>query len=235
MKALILNSGMGTRMGQLTQDIPKCMIPLKNGETIISRQLRILSECGIHNVYITTGPHKDELIKYCQALDLDINLKFVHNDKYKETNYIYSMYLAAEKLDNDFLLLHGDLVFEKAVVMKCLLQEKSSMVVSSTEELPLKDFKAVINKNRIQKVGVEFFENAFAAQPMYLLRYKDWVIWKQQIKEYIMKGIVGCYAEKALNDVMNLCDILPADIGSQLCYEIDTDEDRENVIVKLED
>ena len=42
MKALILNSGMGKRMGVLTSEHPKCMTEIKDGETILSRQLTLL-------------------------------------------------------------------------------------------------------------------------------------------------------------------------------------------------
>ena len=40
MKALILNSGMGSRMGALTSEHPKCMTEVRPNETIISRQLK---------------------------------------------------------------------------------------------------------------------------------------------------------------------------------------------------
>lgn len=46
MKALILNSGMGRRMGALTSECPKCMTEISPRETILSRQLRILAEGG---------------------------------------------------------------------------------------------------------------------------------------------------------------------------------------------
>ena len=39
MKALILNSGMGSRMGVLTSEHPKCMTEISGRETILSRQL----------------------------------------------------------------------------------------------------------------------------------------------------------------------------------------------------
>lgn len=42
MKALIFNSGIGKRMGELTKHSPKCMVKLKNSETIFERQLRLL-------------------------------------------------------------------------------------------------------------------------------------------------------------------------------------------------
>lgn len=41
---------------------------------------------------------------------------FVKNELYKDTNYIYSIYCAREYLDDDILLMHGDLVFESAVL-----------------------------------------------------------------------------------------------------------------------
>lgn len=61
MKALILNSGMGTRMGVLTKEHPKCMTDLLNNETILSRQLRIIEKSGITDVVLTTGYFEDVL------------------------------------------------------------------------------------------------------------------------------------------------------------------------------
>ena len=55
MKALILNSGLGSRMGVLTSEHPKCMTEISTGETILSRQLRQIADAGIEEVVITTG------------------------------------------------------------------------------------------------------------------------------------------------------------------------------------
>ena len=55
MKALILNSGLGSRMGVLTAEHPKCMTEIAYGETILSRQLKMLVEAGIEDVVMTTG------------------------------------------------------------------------------------------------------------------------------------------------------------------------------------
>ena len=44
MKALILNSGMGSRMGDLTNEHPKCMTDISETETILSRQLRQIAK-----------------------------------------------------------------------------------------------------------------------------------------------------------------------------------------------
>ena len=53
MKALILNSGLGSRMGVLTSEHPKCMTEISSKETILSRQLKQIAEAGIEEVVIT--------------------------------------------------------------------------------------------------------------------------------------------------------------------------------------
>ena len=55
MVALILNSGLGTRMGVLTSEHPKCMTEISSHETILSRQLKQISDEGISEVVMTTG------------------------------------------------------------------------------------------------------------------------------------------------------------------------------------
>ena len=174
MKALILNSGLGKRMGELTNEHPKCMTELSIGKTIVSRQLSQLADVGITDIVMTTGPFADVLESYIESLRLPINITYVANPVYDKTNYIYSIYMARELLHDDILLMHGDLVFENAVLDGMLEQEGSAMTVSSSVPLPEKDFKAVVADGRITKVGVEFFDDAVAAQPLYKLTKKDW-------------------------------------------------------------
>ena len=79
MKALILNSGLGSRMGVLTSEHPKCMTEISTGETILSRQLRQIADAGIEEVVITTGYYDGVLVQYCLSLELPIHFTFVKN------------------------------------------------------------------------------------------------------------------------------------------------------------
>ena len=230
MKALILNAGKGSRMGVLTSEHPKCMTELGNGETILSRQLRLIAEAGIEEVIITTGYYESVLVGYCNSLDLPLHITFVKSDLYESTNYIYSIYCAREYLEGDILLMHGDLVFENHVFEELVSSECSCMSVSSTKMLPEKDFKAVISKREdgnsyISKVGIEFFNDAMEAQPLYNLKEADWKIWLEKICEYCEAGQRTCYAENALNDISENCNIEPLDVQNELCAEIDNPED----------
>lgn len=225
MKALILNSGIGSRMGVLTSEHPKCMTEISNRETILSRQLKMIADSGISEVIITTGLFDDVLINYCQSLDLPVHITFVKNSLYMDTNYIYSIYCARDYLDDDIILLHGDLVFENEVFDAIVANENSCMTVSSTLCLPQKDFKAVIQDGHISKVGVEFFNDAMAAQPLYKIKKADWKVWLDNIAVFCENNNLRCYAENAFNEVSDQCLIYPLDIRNLLCSEIDNPED----------
>ena len=77
MKALILNSGLGSRMGKLTLNHPKCMTQIAKDETILSRQLHILEQLGIYEVIITTGPFYEMLVDYCNNLKMHLKMNFI--------------------------------------------------------------------------------------------------------------------------------------------------------------
>jgi phosphoenolpyruvate phosphomutase len=230
MKALILNSGTGSRMGVITKEQPKCMTEVSHRNTILSRQLRQLVSFGIEEVVITTGYYDKVLVDYCNALYLPLKFTFVNNPLYDKTNYIYSIYCAKDCLkDDDVLLMHGDLVFESLVMEAVIDSGTSCMTVSSTLPLPEKDFKAVLKDGRIDKIGVGFFDNAVAAQPLYKIRKEDWLIWLENIERFCENDKRQVYAENAFNEVSDKCLIHPLDIKDMLCSEIDTPEDLEAV------
>lgn len=233
MKALIMNSGIGSRMGDITNTHPKCMTEISEKETIVSRQLKILKECGINNVLMTTGYFDQVLIDYCNGLGLSLNIEYVNNPKYRDTNYIYSIYCARDYLHDDIIMMHGDLVFTESVLKKVLSSDKSVMTVSSTLPLPEKDFKAVIIDNKIEKVGINFFQDAMAAQPLYKINKEDWEIWLNNIIKFCESDNYKCYAENAFNEVSDKCLIYPLDVKDELCSEIDNPTDLEIVSNRL--
>lgn len=233
MKALILNSGLGHRMGVLTSEHPKCMTEISTTETILSRQLKLIAACGIKEVVMTTGYYDQVLIDYCHSLELPLNLTFVNNPLYAETNYIYSIYCAKEYLDDDILLMHGDLVFEYSVLEDMLAFEGSCMKVSSTLPLPEKDFKAVVHNGMVEKVGIEYFNDAMEAQALYKIAKDSWNIWLNKIIEFCENDNRKVYAENALNELNGACNIRAFDVRNRLCSEIDTPEDLKIVSQKL--
>lgn len=139
------------------------MTEISSRETILSRQLKQLVEVGITEVVITTGAFDKALVDYCNKLDIALDISFAKNPIYDKTNHVYSIYCAKEMLDDDIVLMHGDLVFDNQVLDTVIAYEDSYMTVSSTIPLPEKDFKAVVIDGQIRRVGIDFFDQAMAA------------------------------------------------------------------------
>ncbi len=235
MKALILNSGLGSRMGVLTSDHPKCMTEISSSQTILSHQLKQINDAGIKEVVITTGYYDGVLVQYCNNLDLPLHFTFVKNPIYDQTNYIYSIYCARDFIDDDIILMHGDLVFENEVFDRVVSSPVSCMTVSSTLPLPEKDFKAQIKNGVVMKVGVDIFNEAMEAQALYKLKKEDWKVWLDKIVEFCEKGNTKVYAENALNELNGTANIHALDVENLLCSEIDNPEDLAIVSAKLKE
>lgn len=233
MKALIFNSGKGSRLGELTKDRPKSMMELSNGETLFGRQLRILSECGIKEFVVTTGPFADQLEAVAHPLiEKGCHFAFVPNPLYAETNYIYSMHLAERFLrDDDFLLVHGDLVFDAAYVQAVLDSNLPSLgSVNRVLPLPEKDFKARVKDCLIVEVGVEIFgEDCCAFQPLYKLSQESMGVWLDSVRRFVEIGNTLVYAENAANAVFEAMHVAAFSYEGHVVEEIDTPEDLQRV------
>ena len=135
MKAIIFNSGLGHRMGDETKTHHKSMTLLEGGETIFHRQIRLLSAEGVKDFVITTGPFEEQL-KAEAAKFPELNFVFVRNEIYDKTNYIYSMYLARDYINDDMLFLHGDLVFNRRLVHNVIhCKDKNTATVNFKKAL----------------------------------------------------------------------------------------------------
>lgn len=228
MKALILNSGRGKRLRPLTEDKPKALIKIGD-KTILGYQLDNLIGCNIKNIIITTGPFEDKIKMYVGEKYPVINVSYVNNPKYETTNYIYSMWLTKELIDDDIILLHGDLLFEKKLLERMINEECENCVLVNREiKAPKKDFKAVIENNRVVKIGVAFSGvNAFFSAPLYKFSKSDFLYWLVEIEKFIIEGDVNSYAEDAFNKISDKIILSPLYFDAELCMEIDIKEDLE--------
>lgn len=226
MKALILNSGIGKRLKPLTNLLPKCMIEI-NTETILEFQLKALKRSNIQDYIITTGPFEDKLIGFVKERFKDLNVTYVKNPHYDTTNYIYSIWLARDNINDDILLLHGDLVFDPLLLERLISTDRNNYaLVNNTIPLPKKDFKALILDDKIKRIGVNIFgENAYFCAPFYKLKKESMLFWIEKMNEFIEDGKITCYAEDALNEITDQINLLPLYYDKEFCMEIDSHDD----------
>lgn len=230
MKVIILNSGIGKRMGDLTKNNTKCLLKL-NGETILGRQLKILKENNLKNIIITTGPFEEKIISYCKINFPELKIKYINNPVYDKTNYIHSIYLIKEKIESDILLLHGDLVFDEKIIKKIINKKEScSFIKRDNKTISKKDFKALIKENKIKKISTKIEgENTHDFMPLYKFKKEDFNLWMSEIEKFIEQGNNKCYAEDALNEILNEIKLFYIEYNKELFMEIDDINDLEKV------
>lgn len=119
MKAIILAAGEGRRLRPLTDDRPKCLVPLR-GRPLIQYVLGALRGCGIDEIVAVTGHKHEALAPY--------RLRSYHNEHFASTNMVHSLFCAAPEFDDDIVVSYSDIVYEERVV-RALLEDGSDFSV----------------------------------------------------------------------------------------------------------
>ena len=111
MQAIILAAGMGRRLGELTKENTKCMVPV-NGVRLIDRLLGQLPQLNLNRIIIVVGYKGKELRDYIESNHKVQSIEFAENPIYDKTNNIYSLSIVKDKLqEDDTLLIESDLIF----------------------------------------------------------------------------------------------------------------------------
>ena len=229
MKVILLNAGMGKRLGYLTKNNPKCLIKINDKDTILDYQLKNLIKSNLKEIIMPTGYFEEKIKNHVKINYPTLNIQYVNNPIYYKTNYIYSIYLLKNIIDDDVILLHGDLIFSK-ILLEEIINSKDINIVLVNKEIkpPKKDFKALIIDEKIIQIGVNISgsNRAFLA-PLFKLTKQFFNTWLNQIEKFINKNQVNCYAEDALNEILNKVILKPFYFTNQICKEIDDIKDLE--------
>lgn len=73
MKAILLAAGLGTRLGSLTRDVPKCLLPIC-GQPLLTYWFRALEQAGVDEALINLHHHTDAVRDYLTRLDTPIRV-----------------------------------------------------------------------------------------------------------------------------------------------------------------
>ena len=107
MRAIILAAGEGSRMGKLTQNIPKPLLDI-NGKSIIERQLSSLKQNGILDIIIVTGPYHEKFNFK--------NVVYVNNLDHKKHDTLGSLMTARDYMNDEIIITYADQIFEEKIL-----------------------------------------------------------------------------------------------------------------------
>ena len=155
MKALILSAGQGSRLLPLTADTPKCLLPI-GPLSLIEWQLQSLITCGVNEVVVVTGYGSDQV---GETLDRwqrpDFAVRTVFNPFFNVADNLASCWLARQEMNEDFLILNGDTLFEPDV-LKTVLASPVAPITITIDRKPCydsDDMKVEVDGDRLLAVG----------------------------------------------------------------------------------
>jgi len=111
MRAIILAAGRGSRMKDLTESRPKCLVKVNSREetTLLDLQISSLIRAGIRDIAIVTG-YKRELLA-------DMFETEFYNSRWNETNMVSSLLCANQWLaEEECIVSYSDIFYEPSAV-----------------------------------------------------------------------------------------------------------------------
>ena len=111
MKAIFIAAGRGSRLGSLTEDLPKPLVDI-NGKSIIERQIELLHKKNIDDIIIVTG-YKKEKFEFK-------NVKYIFNPNFLIDEQAGSLMSARQKFSGDVLIMFGDILFDEHILQQVL-------------------------------------------------------------------------------------------------------------------
>ncbi|GIW42607.1 MAG: nucleotidyltransferase [Candidatus Binatia bacterium] len=155
MKALILNAGQGRRLLPLTSERPKCLLRIQ-GRTILEWQVRELLSFGVDEIVTVVGfgasKVKEELERICRGR---AQARTVYNAFFASSDNLVSCWAARDEMDEDFFLVNGDTLFEKAILAKLLWSDPApvALAVDQKEAYDEDDMKVRCEGGWVRRIG----------------------------------------------------------------------------------
>ncbi len=105
--AVILVGGAGLRMRPFTEDMPKCMVPLK-GKPLIHWIISWLKDYGFKHIVLGVAYRKEVVINYLKNNSQGLKIDFSEHTVEGETGEGFRLAISRFVKDDDFLAMNGD-------------------------------------------------------------------------------------------------------------------------------
>ncbi len=226
--ALLLAAGTGSRLFPLTQSAPKCLT-MVNETSILDRLIVSLNHHGFKRLVVVTGHLEDCIRNFLEDRAGNLVIEYVFSPLYKTTNNIYSLWMARNLIDEPFLLIESDLVFDPSLLKEMLYPDRIAVA----------GIKPWLNGSTVtinQSHCVDAFHRDTSWSPtrtkyktvnIYSFSLSSWYQVVDVLNEYIQAGRVNDYYEVIFREMVaqNSLSLRAISFDDKPWYEIDTLED----------
>ncbi len=222
--ALLLAAGTGSRLSPLTDMTPKCLVPV-NKISILERLIHSLQVHNFKRLVVVVGHQADCIRSFLGTRAGGMEITYITSPLYKTTNNIYSLWLARKAIDEPFLLIESDLVFDPAMLKGMLHPDR---IAVARLQPWMNGTTVTINRRREIKAfycGAHKHDgNHYKTVNIYSLSTITWQLLRERLDRHISNNMVNGYYETVFADMVNegCLSFKPVFFDINHWYEIDT-------------
>ena len=244
MKVIIIAAGSSTRLGNLTEEIPKGLLKINN-KSILEIQIQQYKKKNISEIIIITGPHHEKFSFN------DVSL--INDEEYSENDVLGSLMAAKSEINSEVITSYSDIVFEDSV-LDSLLEFKGDIGIavdlnweekylSRTEPPKNQADNVVIEHNKVVKIKKNILDYEKSQQmgeflglmklsnngaKVFVKKYNE-LIQSHQGKFQDAPSLKKAYLTDLIQELIDSgIEVSPVFINGRW-YEIDTHQDLESV------
>ena len=222
MKAIIMAAGVGKRLQALNINKPKCLITV-GSTTLIRRSVNLLVSKGISDITVIVG-FKGHLIRN----ELNNDVAYFENPDFHSTNSIKSLWYAKDLLEDNVLLLNGDLYYEHVILDYAKNQTNAVVMLADSTRIDNADYRFGFIGNQINRFGKHLTNQETDGEYVGIVRIDQSFIktFKDALEEMIISGKSNIWWEDVLYSfIEKQIPIHYFDVAGTFWSEVDTLQD----------
>ena len=227
MIAVILAAGKGSRLGDYTEDRPKSLLPLNSDNlTLLDYNLEILLQLNLEKIKIVTGFNSEKIERHVIKHD---NVEIIYNPFWDSCNVLGSLYMAIDKIEDNFLFLHADTLADKAIWQMMIREDGDMVLPFQRKKCGEEEMKVLLKNGKL--IQISKLLNAEEAEGEFLgiakFSKETLTYFKKKSEEFFKRGELNQYMESIIQAAVDdkKFDIRPMDILEHNFVEVDFEDD----------
>lgn len=215
---IYLAAGRGSRLGDLTAEIPKALVEV-GGRTLADRSLSYLRGAGFDRFVAVVGHAADKFDDY--------DVEQVFNDRWDSENNVTSLWQVREIVKGGCVIVNCDLLFEPELARRLANTEGTAILVDDELAVDDESMKATEVDGRLDRLHKSLPLDSAVGEYIGLTRIdpSEGPLLAAILEEFIEDGNVQVYYEDAIEALGRERYVRLERIGGTRWVEIDDHDD----------
>lgn len=225
-RAVILAAGQSVRLRPLTDNLPKCLLPM-GPKTILDWQLESLQSIGVLDITLVVGYCQEKIKSHVSQNYPHLRVSYVTNEDFKTTNTLFSLKLALEQVTCDFYYLNADVVFDDEIIQRLAPHENGGYLAIDCKQCREEEVKVTVDGVKVLEIGKHLDSDLCYGEFIGVAKFSgDFVsLFRDTVFRLAVPGNEMKFFEYALDDLADKSGLVAVDITGLPCVEVDFPED----------